>query len=415
LREIATTDDVRRTVEDLREIATTDDVRRSVEDKGNNLNKKIINFIQNIYQTKEFISLHEPRFRGNEKKYLNECIDSTFVSSVGAFVDRFEKDLASYVGAKYAVATVNGTSALHAALMVADVSQGDEVLTQALTFVATCNAISYCDAKPVFIDVDLDTLGMSAKNLEIFLQKNCVVKNGECINKTTNKRVKACVPMHTFGHPCEIDAIATLCKKWHITLIEDAAESLGSFYKQNHTGTFGKMGCFSFNGNKIITAGGGGAIVTDDEAVAKKLKHLTTTAKVPHKWEYAHDIIGYNYRLPNLNAALLVAQLEELEDFLASKRLLAQKYIQFFEDFDDITFIKEPQNTQSNYWLNAITCKDKKMRDALLEITNKNGIMTRPIWKLMSELAMFKDCQNDSLKNSKYLSERVINIPSSVL
>jgi len=394
-------------------------VRRCPKDRRgqrkNNLNKKIIYFIQDLYKTKEFIPLHEPRFRGNEKKYLNECIDSTFVSSVGAFVDRFEKDLASYVGAKYAVATVNGTSALHAALMVTGVAKGDEVLTQALTFVATCNAISYCDAKPVFIDVDLDTLGMSAKNLEIFLQKNCVVKNGECINKTTNKRVKACVPMHTFGHPCKINTIATLCKKWHITLIEDAAESLGSFYKQNHTGTFGKMGCFSFNGNKIITAGGGGAIVTDDEAVAKKLKHLTTTAKVPHKWEYAHDMIGYNYRLPNLNAALLVAQLEELEDFLASKRALAQKYAHFFESFTDIEFIKEPDSAESNYWLNAITCKDKKMRDALLEITNKNGVMTRPVWKLMSELEMFKNCQNDGLKNSKYLSDRVVNIPSSVL
>ncbi|QOP42601.1 LegC family aminotransferase [Sulfurimonas sediminis] len=375
----------------------------------------IINFIQDIYQTKEFIPLHEPRFRGNEKKYLNECIDSTFVSSVGKFVDLFEEQFASYVGAKYAVATVNGTSALHVALTVGGVSDDDEVITQALTFIATCNAISYCGAKPVFIDVDLETSGMSAKALEAFLQQNCIVKNGECINKTTNKRVKACVPMHTFGHPCEIDTIAQICKKWHIVLVEDSAESLGSFYKQEHTGTFGKMGCFSFNGNKIITSGGGGVVVTDDEVLAKKLKHLTTTAKVPHKWEYSHDIIGYNYRMPNLNAALLVAQLEELEGFLASKRELAQKYAHFFEDFDDIEFIKEPDNAQSNYWLNAITCKDKKMRDEWLEFTNANGVMTRPVWKLMSELGMFKMCQNDGLKNSKYLSDRVINIPSSVL
>jgi len=379
------------------------------------LNTKIINFIQDIYQTKDFIPLHEPRFRGNEKKYLNECIDSTFVSSVGAFVDKFERDFASYVGAKYAVATVNGTSALHAALMVADVKEGDEVLTQALTFIATANAISYCGAKPVFIDVDIKTLGMSVTSLETFLETNCTLQDNTCINTTTNRIIKACVPMHTFGHPCEIDAIAKICNKWHITLIEDAAESLGSFYKQKHTGTFGKMGCFSFNGNKIITSGGGGVVVTDDETLAKRLKHLTTTAKVPHKWEYAHDMIGYNYRLPNLNAALLVAQLEELEDFLASKRVLAQKYAHFFESFTDIEFIKEPDSAESNYWLNAIICKDKKVRDELLEFTNANGVMTRPIWKLMSELEMFQNCQHDGLENSKYLSDRVINIPSSVV
>jgi len=377
--------------------------------------QQIINFIQDIYQTKDFIPLHEPRFRGNEKKYLNECIDSTFVSSVGAFVDRFERDFASYVGAKYAVATVNGTSALHAALMVADVQEGDEVLTQALTFIATANAISYCGAKPVFIDVDLKTLGMSATSLETFLETNCTLQDNKCINTTTNRTIKACVPMHTFGHPCEIDAIAKICNKWHITLVEDAAESLGSFYKKKHTGTFGAMGCFSFNGNKIITSGGGGVVVTDDEVLAKKLKHLTTTAKVPHKWEYAHDMIGYNYRLPNLNAALLVAQLEELEGFLASKRVLAQKYAHFFKDFTDIEFIKEPNNAQSNYWLNAILCKDKKMRDELLEFTNANGVMTRPIWKLMSELEMFQHSQHDGLENSRYLSDRVINIPSSVV
>ncbi len=377
--------------------------------------QQIINFIQDIYQTKDFIPLHEPRFRGNEKKYLNECIDSTFVSSVGAFVDRFERDFASYVGAKYAVATVNGTTALHAALMVADVQEGDEVLTQALTFIATANAISYCGAKPVFIDVDLKTLGMSATSLETFLETNCTLQDNTCINTTTNRTIKACVPMHTFGHPCEIDAIAQICNKWHITLVEDAAESLGSFYKKKHTGTFGAMGCFSFNGNKIITSGGGGVVVTDNEVLAKKLKHLTTTAKVPHKWEYAHDMIGYNYRLPNLNAALLVAQLEELEGFLASKRVLAQKYANFFKDFTDIEFIKEPDNTQSNYWLNAIICKDKKMRDELLEFTNANGVMTRPIWKLMSELEIFQNSQHDGLENSKYLSDRVINIPSSVV
>ncbi|WP_304544962.1 LegC family aminotransferase [Sulfurimonas microaerophilic] len=375
----------------------------------------IVKFIQELYKTKEFIPLHEPRFRGNEKKYLNECIDSTFVSSVGAFVDKFEKDFAAYVGSKYAVATVNGTSALHISLLLAGVEDNDEVLTQPLTFIATCNAISYCGAKPIFIDVEQESLGMSPTHLKEFLEQNCVVEDGVCRNKTTNKVIKACVPMHTFGHSCQIDTIAEICKEWHITLVEDAAESLGSFYKQKHTGTFGKIGAFSFNGNKIITSGGGGVIVTDDEALAKKAKHLTTTAKVPHKWEYVHDMIAYNYRMPNLNAALLVAQLEQLDDFLQSKKEIAKKYEEFFSQYDDIKFIKAPKGADSNYWLNGVLLKDEKERDQFLAFTNEHGVMTRPIWKLMNELEMFKDAQKTNLDNAKSLAQRVVNIPSSAL
>jgi len=378
------------------------------------VNQIITDFIHKLYKTDDFIALHEPHFLGNEKKYLNECIDSTFVSSVGKFVDRFEDEFAAYVGSKYAVACVNGTAALHAALHVAEVREGDEVITQALSFIATSNAISYCGAKPLFLDVANNTLGLSAEALKNFLEQNCEVVDGVCTNRLTNKTIKACVPMHTFGHPCEIDAIAKLCKEWHITLVEDSAESLGSSYKGQHTGTFGAMGIFSFNGNKIITSGGGGVVVTDDAALAKELKHITTTAKVPHKWEYVHDKMGFNYRLPNINAALLVAQMEQLERFLKDKRQLAQEYETFFEDFDDIAFIKEPKDAKSNYWLNAIILKDKATRDTFLEFSNANGVMSRPVWQLLSELKMFKDCYNDGLENSKYFQERVVNIPSGV-
>jgi perosamine synthetase len=377
--------------------------------------KEIVDFIQEIYKKKDFIPLHEPRFIGNEKKYLNDCIDSTFVSSVGKYVDMFEEQFASYIGSKYAIATVNGTSALHISLILADVKKDDEVITQPLTFIATCNAITYCGAKPIFVDVDNDTMGLSPKALKEFLIANCEIKNNQCINKTTSKIIKACVPMHTFGHPCKIDEIKTICDKWKITLVEDSAESLGSYYKEQHTGTFGKLGAFSFNGNKIITSGGGGVIVTDDEELAKKAKYLTTTAKIPHSFEYVHDEIGYNYRMPNLNAALLVAQLEQLNKFLKNKKELAKKYKKFFKEFDDITFIKEPKNSKSNYWLQAIILKNKKQRDKFLTYTNLNKVMTRPIWQLMNKLDMFKDCQCGSLENSKYLSKRVVNITSSVV
>ena len=280
--------------------------------------KEVIAFIQKTYQTTDFIPLHEPKFIGNEKKYLNECIDSTFVSSVGRFVDEFEEKISNYTGVKYAIATSNGTSALHISLLLANVEQNDEVITQPLTFVATCNAISYCGAQPVFIDVDRDTMGLSPSALRYFLENNTTIKNNKCINNVTGKRIGACIPVHTFGHPCRIDEIKDICNQYNIFLIEDAAESVGSFYKDKHTGTFGQVGVMSFNGNKIITAGGGGCIITDDEALAKKAKYLTTTAKVPHKWNFNHDIVGYNYRMPNLNAALLVAQLENLDNFISS-------------------------------------------------------------------------------------------------
>ena len=377
--------------------------------------QKFVEFVQNLYKTKDFIALHEPVFVGNEKKYLNDCIDSTFVSSVGKYVDRFEKEFAEFVGSKYAVATVNGTSALHISLLLAGVESGDEVITQPLTFIATCNAISYCGAKPVFVDVDRDTMGLSPKSLQSFLETNCEIVDGKCINKTTKVTIKACVPMHTFGHPCRIDEIKSICDKWHITLVEDAAESLGSYYQNKHTGTFGKLGAFSFNGNKIITSGGGGAIVTDDEELAKRAKHLTTTAKVPHPYEYVHDEVGYNYRMPNLNAALLVAQLEQLNRFLHNKRELTLKYEEFFKEYDDIEFVKESKGTTSNYWLQAIILKDQKARNEFLKYTNDNGVMTRSIWKLMNELEMFKDMQCTSLDNAKYLEERVVNIPSGVV
>lgn len=382
--------------------------------KETNLNKKITTFIQDIYKTKEFIPLHEPKFIGNEKKYINDCIDSTFVSSVGKYVDRFEKEFAQYVGSKYAIATVNGTSALHVALLLADVKEDDEVIMQPLTFIATCNAISYTGAKPIFVDVDLDTMGLSPKSLQEFLEANCEVIANKCINKITNKTIKACVPMHTFGHPCRIDEIKEICENWYISLVEDAAESLGSSYKGKHTGTFGRLGAFSFNGNKIITSGGGGVIVTDDKELAKRAKHLTTTAKVSHPYEYKHDEIGYNYRMPNLNAALLVAQLEQLNSFLENKRALTKEYAQFFQNMDDITFVEERKDTHANYWLQAIILKDVNQRDAFLQYTNKNGVMTRPIWTLMNELEMFQTCQKTELPNAKYLEQRVVNLPSSV-
>ena len=376
--------------------------------------ENVVEFIQKTYGTSDLIPLHEPRFVGNEKKYLNECIDSAFVSSVGQFVDKFEERIASYTGAKYAIATSNGTSALHTALLLAGVERSDEVITQPLTFVATGNAINYCDAQPVFVDVDKDTMGLSPSALKSFLKSNTSVKDGKCINNQTGKVIKACVPMHTFGHPCKVDEIRDICDQNHIFLIEDAAESVGSLYKDQHTGTFGNVGIMSFNGNKIITAGGGGCIVTDDETLAIKAKHLTTTAKVPHKWNFYHDRVGYNYRMPNLNAALLVAQLENLDDFKARKRKLAHTYEIFFSN-TPYSFVKEPKECKSNYWLNAIILKDKRQRDGFLEKTNFSGVMTRPIWTLMNKLPAFSKAQCGNLENSEWLEDRVVNIPSSVI
>lgn len=376
--------------------------------------QKIAEFIKELYGNQEFTPLHAPYFGGREKEYLNECIDSTFVSSVGAFVDRFEKEFAAKVGSKYAIATVNGTAALHIALLLGGVESGDEVITQPLTFVATCNAISYCGAAPVFVDVDSDTMGLSPLALSDFLQHNCEIKNGFCINKKTKKTIKACIPMHTLGHPCRIDEIKRICNEWHIALIEDAAESLGSYYKGRHTGSFGLLGAFSFNGNKIVTSGGGGVIVTDSEALAKRAKHITTTAKVPHRWEFVHDEVGYNYRLPNINAALLVAQLEQLDGFLQNKRATAKSYEEFFGSCDGIEFVKEPKNAKSNYWLNTLLFQNKAQKEHFLALSNDGGVMTRPLWRLMNSLEAFKDAQCEGIPNAIMLEERAVNIPSGV-
>ena len=370
-------------------------------------------FIRSAFNTSAFIPLHEPCFIGNEKRYLNECIDSTFVSSVGAFVDTFETRIAEYTGAKYAIATVNGTSALHVSLLLANVQSGDEVITQPLTFIATCNAISYCNASPVFVDVDRETMGLSPRALRTFLETHCVLEDATCKNRITGNIIRACVPMHTFGHPCRMDEIKAICDAYHIVLVEDAAESLGSYYRSQHTGTFGALGAFSFNGNKIITAGGGGCIVTNDATLASKARHITTTAKIPHSWEYTHDMIGYNYRMPNLNAAVLVAQLEYLDSYIENKRRLAHEYRNFFTEHD-MNFVTEPEKSRSNYWLNAIVLENKQERDRFLEVTNAQGVMTRPVWTLMHKLKMFENAQRGTLENAQWFEERVVNIPSSV-
>ena len=398
--------------------------------------KSFISFIRTTFQEPtELIPLHSPRFIGNEKKYLSECIDSNFVSSVGEFVGKFEQMCVDYTGAKFAVAAMNGTAALHIALQLAGVKRDDEVITQPLTFIATVNAISYTGAKPVFIDIDKETMGLSPSALESWLQENIEMRPFSPLalsevevspprplapsspfpfNKRTGRRIAACVPMHTFGHPVKIAELKRICDLYHIPLIEDAAESLGSTYRGKQTGTFGKVGILSFNGNKIITTGGGGMILTDDEMLAKRAKHLTTQAKVPHSWEFVHDQIGYNYRLTNINAALGCAQMESLDHFLLLKRELATKYKEFFAN-TEFTFFSEPDDCKSNYWLNAILTKDRKQRDELLEYTNKNGVMTRPVWELMNRLPMFADCQTDSLTNSIWFADRVVNIPSSAI
>lgn len=358
--------------------------------------------------------MHAPVFAGQERAYVNETLDSTFVSSVGAFVDRFEREMAAYTGSPRAVATVNGTAALHMALQLVGVQAGDWVITQALTFVATCNAIAYCHAQPVFIDVDRQTLGLSPVALAEWLDANAYVDDqGLCRSKTQHKIIRACVPMHTFGHPADIDGLLKVCTAWGIKLVEDAAESLGSFYKGQHTGTFGDVGTLSFNGNKIMTTGGGGMILADG-SLGIRAKHLTTTAKKPHAYEFVHDAVGYNYRLPNINAALGCAQLEQLETFIANKRQLASRYASFFEG-SDIQFVSEPKECRSNYWLNAIICQDRTQRDSLLSATNDNGVMTRPIWALMSTLPMYASCPKGDLGNSEWLADRVVNLPSSVL
>lgn len=375
---------------------------------------KTIDFIKELYGNQEFTPLSVPKFIGNEKKYLEECIDTTFVSSVGKFVDRFEEDMARYTGAKKAVVCVSGTNALHMALMLSGVERDDEVLTQALTFIATCNALSYIGAHPVFLDVDRSTMGLSPDAMKEWLCKNTEQRNGECFNKSTGRRVKACVPMHTFGHPVRIEEIAELCKEYHIELVEDAAESIGSKYKGKHTGTFGKVGAISFNGNKTITTGGGGMMLFNDEELGAYAKHITTQAKIPHRWEFRHDHIGYNYRMPNINAALGCAQLENLDRYIESKRQVAAEYEAYFKNIDEIEFFTEPENSFSNYWLSAVVLKDKESQLDFLQQTNDNGVMTRPIWELMNRLPMFENCENDGLVNTVWFADRVVNIPSSV-
>ncbi|RBP25028.1 aminotransferase in exopolysaccharide biosynthesis [Marinobacter pelagius] len=378
------------------------------------MSDQLIRFVRDYFNTSEFIPLHAPVFPGREKEYVADTIESTFVSSVGAYVDRFELDMASYTGSPRAVATVNGTAALHIALKLAGVAAGDLVITQPLTFVATCNAIAYCNAEPVFIDVDRDTLGLSAKALEAWLDENAQLDaEGVCRTRADNKVVRACVPMHTFGHPADLDGLVSVTRRWNISLVEDAAESLGSFYKGKHTGTFGALGTLSFNGNKIMTTGGGGMILAGEE-LATRAKHLTTTAKKPHAYEYIHDELGYNYRLPNLNAALGCAQLEQLDSFIEAKRALASAYEELFTG-TNLAFVKEPTGCRANYWLNAVICEDKAHRDELLETTNQQGVMTRPIWALMNHLAMYQSCRRGDLSNSEWLEARVVNLPSSVV
>lgn len=374
---------------------------------------EIIAFIRTYFNNAEgFIPLHEPRFVGNERKYVADAIDSTFVSSVGQYVDKFESMMCEYTGGQYAVATVNGTAALHIALLITGVKNNDLVITQPLSFIATCNAISYLGAQPLFVDIDKDTLGLSPNKLYDYLKKNCYRSDDGCIHKATGKRIAACVPMHTFGHPCHIERIIEVCNEYAIPLIEDAAESIGSTYHGRQTGTFGLFGTFSFNGNKTITCGGGGMIVTNNEKLAQLAKHLTTQAKVPHRWEFVHDHIGYNYRLPNLNAAMACAQMELLTGFLESKRDLANKYRDFFTNLG-IQFVAEPDGARSNFWLNGILLENRQERDEFLKHSNDRKVMTRPVWALMPDLKMFKNCIVADITNARAVSDRLVNLPSS--
>lgn len=398
--------------------------------------QEIVDFIKSLYPNQNPVPLHAPVFFGNEKKYLLDCIDSTYVSYVGKYVTKFEEMTAEFTGAKYAVAVVNGTVALQIALQVAGVERGDEVITQPLTFVATANAISHCGAKPVFVDVDLDTMGMSPEKLEHWLKHNTKqTKLSQpskpfqssnpfnelpqpfdkpiCVNSVTHNTISAIVPMHTFGHPCRINEIVEIGNKYNIPVIEDSAESLGSYFNGKHTGTFGLAGIISYNGNKTITTGGGGMIITNNEDFAIKVRHITTTGKIKHKYEYVHDIIAYNYRLTNVNAALGVAQMEQIEKYLVNKRITANLYNEFFDN-NQIKFFNEPTNAKSNYWLNVIQLKDRKERNEFIELTNSNGVMTRPIWRLMNKLEMFKDCITGNLDNAILLEDKVVNLPSGV-
>jgi UDP-N-acetylbacillosamine transaminase len=377
------------------------------------MHEELITFVQDIYHTKDFIPLHAPTFIGNEKEYVSNTIDSTFVSSVGEYVDQFESEIEKFTGATKAIATVNGTAALHTALYMSGVKKGDLVITQALTFVATCNALYHMGAEPVFVDVSQVSLGLCPKALDTYLEDNAMINSDNiCQHKKTNQRISAVVPMHTFGHPVEMEELIIVCNKWGIALVEDAAESLGSYYKGVHTGTFSQFSAISFNGNKIITTGGGGMVLCQKNEDGIRTKHITTTAKVPHPYEFFHDEAGFNYRLPNLNAALGCAQMEMLPKFLKLKRDLAKKYETFFYA-SDFKFIVEPEYAQSNYWLNAVLCPNAEIREKFIKETNSQGVMTRPIWKLMHRLPMFKDFQRGELPVSERIESCLVNIPSS--
>lgn len=385
-----------------------------IADTKSLLSQQIVNAIHSVVGTGP-VGLHEPSFSGNEWLYVKECLDSTFVSSVGKFVDRFEDDLARFTGVKHAVAVVNGTAALHIALKLAGVQQGDEVLIPTLTFVATANAVAYCGAEPHFVDSEEKNLGIDPYALRDYLNSISEIRNKQCVNNQTGKIIRAIVPMHTFGHPVDIEELLSVAEDFHLVLIEDAAESLGSTIKGRHTGTFGLMGTLSFNGNKTITTGGGGAILTNNSNIAKKAKHLTTTAKVPHQWEYVHDEVGYNYRMPNLNASLGCAQLEELPRMLSEKRELFKRYQNVFSKLDGVSLIKEPENCISNYWLQTLLLdiSQSSQRDLILKATNEAGYMTRPVWNPIHNLIPFKDCPRMELTAALSLSQRLINIPSS--
>jgi perosamine synthetase len=382
--------------------------------KSSSLIDKVLTAIKSVVGS-DPVSLHEPSFDGKELEYLKECIDSTYVSYVGKYVDRFESELATFTGAKFAISVVNGTAALHVALKLAGVKSGDEVLLPALTFVATANAITYCGAIPHFTDSEDTTLGIDVLKLREYLSKTTSQESGKCINKITGRVIRAIIPMHTFGHPSDIDGLLSISNDFNIALVEDAAESLGSFYGGQHTGTFGLLGTLSFNGNKTITTGGGGAILTNDEILARQAKHITTTAKLPHAWEFRHDEIGYNYRMPNINAALGCAQLEQLPSKLKAKRELFLHYKSAFKDLKGVQLFSEPKNCQSNYWLQTLLLDEieSKYRDNLLTIANNSGVMMRPIWVSMNELKPFKDSPSMELTNAKLLSQRIVNIPSS--
>jgi len=376
--------------------------------------QKFLDFSRELYPDMAFIPLHAPQFAGNESDYVQQTLASTFVSSVGKFVDEFEAQIAAYTGAKHAIATVNGTAALHIALKLAGVQRGDEVITQALTFVATCNAIHYCDAQPVFVDIAADTLGLDHHSLAEFLAQHAEIRDdGLCWNKTTQRPIRACVPMHSLGFPVELAALKTLCEQYHIALVEDAAESLGSFYQGQHTGTQGLLAAISFNGNKIITSGGGGMILTNDDKLAQQAKHLTTTAKIAHAWRFEHDQVGYNYRMPNLNAALGLAQLEQLPAYIKNKRATALAYQEWGQQ-QGLHFIQETADSQANYWLNALLLADHATQTKWLSQTNAAGVMTRPLWTPMHQLDLYADAPRSPLPITEDLADRLINVPSSV-